>query len=87
MKLKYSTTFYPQTDGQTEQINKILEDMLRACALDFKGGWSKYLYLAEFAVIIVIKQQLRWPLMRLCMDVVADHFLHGMRQAGKKNCS
>ena len=48
-KLKYSTTFHPQTDGQIKRTNHVLEDMLRACALDFKRGWSKYLYLAEFA--------------------------------------
>ena len=48
-KLKFSTAFHPQTDGQTERTNQILEDMLRACALDFKGSWSKFLPLAEFA--------------------------------------
>ncbi|CAH9101779.1 unnamed protein product [Cuscuta epithymum] len=48
-KLKFSTAFHPQTDGQTERTNQILEDMLRACALDFQGGWVKYLSLAEFA--------------------------------------
>ena len=84
MKLKYSTTFPPQTNRQTEWTNKILEDMLQYCALDFKGGWSKYLYLAELPIIIVIKQRLRWPLMRLYMDVVVDHLLHGMRQARKR---
>ena len=48
-KLKFSTAFHPQTDGQTERTNQTLEDMLRACALDFKGSWSKFLPLAEFA--------------------------------------
>ena len=47
-KLKFSIAFHLQTDGQTEKINQVLEDMLRACALDFKGSWSKYLPLAEF---------------------------------------
>ena len=47
--LKFSTAFHPQTDGQTERTIQTLEDMLRACTLDFQGSWSKYLPLIEFA--------------------------------------
>ena len=32
-----STSFHPQTDGQSERIIQVLEDMLRSCALDHKG--------------------------------------------------
>ena len=48
-KLNFSTTFYPQTDGQTEKTNQTLEDMLRACVLEFNGAWNKYLPLIEFS--------------------------------------
>ena len=48
-KLRFSTAYHPQTDGQSERTIQTLEDMLRACVLDFKGNWDRYLPLAEFA--------------------------------------
>ncbi|KAM6542235.1 hypothetical protein CsatB_006682 [Cannabis sativa] len=39
--LKFSTAFHPQTDGQSERTIQILEDLLRACVMDFGGSWSK----------------------------------------------
>jgi transposase InsO family protein len=47
--LKFSSAYHPQTDGQTERTNQILEDMLRACALQDKIGWYKRLLYAEFS--------------------------------------
>ncbi|KAL4028088.1 hypothetical protein IC575_011280 [Cucumis melo] len=48
-RLDFSTAFHPQTDGQTERLNQVLEDMLRACALEFSGSWDSHLHLMEFA--------------------------------------
>ncbi|GJV41483.1 putative reverse transcriptase domain-containing protein [Tanacetum coccineum] len=48
-RLKFSTTFHPQTDGQSERTIQTLEDMLRACALEWTGSWDEYLCLVEFA--------------------------------------
>nr|ABC94893.1 polyprotein [Oryza australiensis] len=47
--LAFSTAYHPQTDGQTERTNQVLEDMLRACALDFTKDWEKCLPYAEFS--------------------------------------
>jgi len=44
----FSIAYHPQTDGQSERTIQILEDMLRACMLDFKGSWEDHLHLAEF---------------------------------------
>ncbi|KAA0035602.1 pol protein [Cucumis melo var. makuwa] len=48
-RLDFSTAFHPQTEGQTERLNQVLEDMLRACALEFPGSWDSHLHLMEFA--------------------------------------
>jgi hypothetical protein len=47
--LKFSSAYHPQTDGQNERTNRILEDMLRVCALQDKLGWDKRLTYAEFS--------------------------------------
>ena len=44
-----SSAYHPQTDGQTERINQILEDMFRACVLSYKQKWDECLPLAEFS--------------------------------------
>jgi hypothetical protein len=47
--LNFSSAYHPQTDGQTERTNQILEDMLRACALQDQSGWDKRLPYIEFS--------------------------------------
>ena len=48
-ELRFSTAFHPQTDGQSERVIQVVEDMLIACMLDFKGNWSNHFPLVEFA--------------------------------------
>ncbi|KAL0546476.1 hypothetical protein IC582_016386 [Cucumis melo] len=48
-RLDFSTAFHSQTDGQTERLNQVLDDMLRACALEFPGSWDSQLHLMKFA--------------------------------------
>jgi hypothetical protein len=48
-KLAFSTVYHPQTDGQTERVNQILEDMLRACVLAYGTKWVDCLPFAEFS--------------------------------------
>jgi len=46
--LEYSSAYHPQTDGQIERVNQILEDLLRACVLTYGSDWDKNLSYAEF---------------------------------------
>jgi hypothetical protein len=48
-RLNFSSTYHPQTDGQTERVNQILEGMLRACALKDSKSWDKCLSYVEFS--------------------------------------
>ncbi|WVZ84515.1 hypothetical protein U9M48_031544 [Paspalum notatum var. saurae] len=45
----HSSAYHPQTSGQVERVNQILEDLLRACALTYSTKWDECLPLAEFA--------------------------------------
>ncbi|GKE96120.1 putative reverse transcriptase domain-containing protein [Tanacetum coccineum] len=47
--LDMSTAYHPEIDGQSERTIQTLEDMLRACVIDFGDGWERYLSLIEFS--------------------------------------
>ncbi|GKD71660.1 putative reverse transcriptase domain-containing protein, partial [Tanacetum coccineum] len=47
--LDMSTAYHPQTDGQSERTIQTLEDMLRACVIDFGSSWDRHLLLVEFS--------------------------------------
>ncbi|GJX16486.1 putative reverse transcriptase domain-containing protein [Tanacetum coccineum] len=46
-RLDMSIAYHPETDGQSERTIQTLEDMLRACVLDFRKGWDRHLSLAK----------------------------------------
>jgi transposase InsO family protein len=48
-KLNFTSVYHPQTDGQIEITNQILEDILRACALKYEKSWDKSLPYIEFS--------------------------------------
>ena len=48
-RLHFNTAFHPQTDGQSERTIQTLEDMLRACVMEFRESWDTHLALMEFA--------------------------------------
>jgi hypothetical protein len=58
-RLNSSSVYHPQTDGQTERVNQILEDMLRACALKDSKSWDKCLPYAEFSYNNSYKKSLK----------------------------
>ncbi|GJZ67862.1 putative reverse transcriptase domain-containing protein [Tanacetum coccineum] len=47
--ISMSTAYHPETDGQSERTIQTLEDMLRACVINFGKGWVKHLPLVEFS--------------------------------------
>ncbi|GJU15649.1 putative reverse transcriptase domain-containing protein [Tanacetum coccineum] len=49
INLDMSTAYRPQTDGQSERTIQTLEDMLRACVIDFRNSWDHHFPLVEFS--------------------------------------
>ena len=48
-KLRFSTAFHPQTDGQTEKFNAVMEQYLRSYINYLQDDWAEHMPLAEFA--------------------------------------
>ena len=47
-RLNLSIAFHPQTDGQSERVIQILEDMLKGCVIDYEGSWDRHIPLVKF---------------------------------------
>ena len=57
------------TDGQTERVYQILEDMLKAISIEWQGSWDEYLDLVEFRAIIATKRLYKWLLLKHSIGV------------------
>jgi hypothetical protein len=64
-QLCFSSAYHPQTDGQTEIANQILEDMLRTCALQYGRSWDKSLPYAEFSYNNSYQESLKMALFEM----------------------
>eukprot|EP00250_Pteridium_aquilinum_P031234 c43282_g1_i1 orf=127-396(+) len=47
--LKFSSSFHPQTDGQSEEVNSTVLDLLKCYISEHKAKWEQYLPLVKFA--------------------------------------
>ena len=47
--LNFSTTYHPESDGQIERLNQVIEDMIRIYVMDKPSKWEDYLHLVEFS--------------------------------------
>ncbi|GJR18027.1 putative reverse transcriptase domain-containing protein [Tanacetum coccineum] len=79
-RLDMSTAYHPQTDGQSERTIQTLEDMLRACVLDFGGSWDVHLPLVEFSYNNSYHSSRDVRRLRLCMVESVILLLCGQRR-------
>ena len=74
-----STAYHPQTDGQSERTIQTLEDMLRACVIDFSGSWDNHLPLVEFSYNNSYHSTIRCASSPYYTDVGVDHRSYGLK--------
>jgi hypothetical protein len=60
-QLNLSTTYHPETNGQTERANQVMEDMLMMYVMDNQTQWEKYLPLVEFTYNKIFHSSIKMP--------------------------
>jgi transposase InsO family protein len=71
-KLLYNIVYHPQTGGQTERVNQILEDMLRSCALTYQDQWDECLPLEEFSYNNSYQESIKMHPLKHCIAAGAE---------------
>lgn len=78
-KITLSTAYHSQTDDQTEQKIQTLEDILRACGLDFSSNWSEHLPLIEFDYNSITTAASKWNHIKPSMEESVVHHCIGTK--------
>nr|GEV05976.1 putative reverse transcriptase domain-containing protein [Tanacetum cinerariifolium] len=82
--LDMSTAYHPETDGQGKRTIQTLEDMLRACVIDFGNGWKDTYNWLNFHTTIATMLALKLPRSRHLMVRSVDHPFVGLRSLSKE---
>nr|GEX38466.1 putative reverse transcriptase domain-containing protein [Tanacetum cinerariifolium] len=84
--LDMSTAYLPQTDGQSERTIQTLEDMLRACVIDFGNGWDKHLPLANVVADALSRKDKEPICVHALVVMVPNNLPEQIRKAQAKAC-
>jgi hypothetical protein len=74
-RLNFSFAYHPQTDGQTERVNQILEDILGACALQYEKSWDKSLPYTKFSYNNIYQESLKMAPFEMLYDCMCRMIL------------
>ena len=77
--LSFSTAYHPQSQGQVERVNQVLEDMLRACVISFGKKWEESLPFVEFSYNNSYQASCRWPPLKFFMYVSVEPLSIGQK--------
>jgi hypothetical protein len=83
-KLNFSSAYHPQMDRQTKRVNQVLEDILRAYALQYGRSWDKSFPYTEFSYNNSFQESLKMAPFEMLYGKGTEHPYSGMRQESGK---